>query len=55
MEDSYIRREENKVADCLAIMRKDSQGLERFKGQMIPAQARALARLDQLGMPSFRF
>ncbi|XP_047979233.1 uncharacterized protein LOC125221150 [Salvia hispanica] len=52
---SYIRREGNKVVDCLALLGRDSQALERFEGNNIPARARALARLDQLGMPSFRF
>ncbi|XP_047979134.1 uncharacterized protein LOC125221049 [Salvia hispanica] len=52
---SYIRREGNKVADYLALVGKDNQALERFEGNNIPARARALARLDQLGMPSFRF
>lgn len=52
---SYIRREGNKVADYLASLGRDSWALERFKGSAIPPRARALARLDQIGMPSFRF
>ena len=52
---SYIRREGNKVADFLAKMGKDSLELERFEGGAIPSRVRALARLDQLGMPNFRF
>ena len=52
---SCIRREGNKVADFLAKMGRDSQELERFEGGAVPSRAKALARLDQLGMPSFRF
>ena len=52
---SYIRREGNKVADFLASKGKECRNLVRFEGNTIPAQVRAIARLDQLGMPSFRF
>ncbi|XP_042003915.1 uncharacterized protein LOC121752889 [Salvia splendens] len=50
-----IRRKGNKVADFLASMGKNCHSLMRFEEGSFPARARALARLDQIGMPSFRF
>ena len=54
-EITHIRREGNKAADHLAALGKESVSLMKFRADSVPGQVRALARLDQLGMPNFRF
>ena len=51
---SHIRRDGNKVPDFLASLGKISKSLVRFEENEILPRAKALARLDQLGMRSFR-
>ena len=52
---SHIRREGNKAADHLADLGKVCTSLTRFQADAVPGRVKALARLDQLGMPNFSF
>ena len=52
---SFIPREGNKAADHLASLGKDGDRISTFTAESAPARVRALARLDQMGLPNFRF
>ncbi|XP_041995737.1 uncharacterized protein LOC121745859 [Salvia splendens] len=52
---THIRREGNKAADHLVLMGKNGPSLTKFTAESAPARVKALARLDQIGMPNFSF
>lgn len=52
---THIHREDNRTADSLANRGCHSQSLEIFDEGSLPRNAAALVRMDQLGLPNFRF
>lgn len=52
---THIYREGNKPADFLATMGCAATQLQKFSYGNSPRQLLALIRMDQLGLPSFRF
>lgn len=52
---SHIFREGNKVADYLAEIGLQSVSMTTFSRDSAPARVKALCRMDQLGLPNFRF
>ncbi|XP_042065471.1 uncharacterized protein LOC121808983 [Salvia splendens] len=52
---SHIFREGNKVADFLAGLSLQAGAIQYYTRGSSPARVKALCRLEQLGMPNFRF